>query len=201
MPLFFPKFAKKKHPITWKAMAPNGKQMESSLLGAEVVNMRSFMSLHNGLIHVDPENISHENIFSETLLEDFSISLLLNCSELTFKGHFCCSRMSVCCFQLHHFSRDTFGSDSCRSECETKGSNLSIRELCTISVNSFTISYHLIFNITQYPEYHHLHILLFSNYLRNFTPFFIQLSSNRGFRCEISQRPGWPTVVKTSKPS
>ena len=82
-------------------MAPNGKQMESSLLGAEAVNMRSFMSLHNGLIHVDPENISHENIFSETLLEDFSISLLLNCSELTFNGHFCCSRMSVCCFQLN----------------------------------------------------------------------------------------------------
>ena len=144
-------------------MAPNGKQMESSLLGTEVVNMRSFMSLHNRLIHVDPENISHENIFSETLLEDFSISLLLNCSELTFKGHFCCSRMSVCCFQLHHFSRDTFGSDSCRSECETKGSNLSIHELCTICVNSFTISYPLIFKITQYPEYHHLDILLFSN--------------------------------------
>lgn len=62
-------------------------------------------------------------------------------------------------------------------------------------------SYHLIFKITQYPEYHHLDILLFSNYLRNFTPCLIQLSSNRGFRCEISQRPGWPTVVKTSKPS
>ena len=96
-------------------MAPNGKQMESSLLGAEEL-MR-----FNRLIHVDPENMSHE-IFRKPFLKDFCISLFLNCSEMTFNVRILVPIASF--LQRLDDLANTFGSDSCRAECETKGSDI-----------------------------------------------------------------------------